>query len=731
MTAAADAGVPVTAAADRPAPVPLRGPATARWFTRTTIVAVSLWVVAAVAPALLGLANPWRAFGAGLIVPGAGLIVAIPPLHHGFGPAMIVGHTVLVVVEAGLLAWALRRYRVAVGLAIVAVAALLAAGIVYAPAAVVVAGHVVAFAGVLGAAGWAYMFRCIARSDYVTLPVIVLAAAAAGAALASSHGGMPGPLAWFSWAALGVAVGATAAGLVRERVRHRAARRVGAERAEYLDRQRGAARTNRVPLRPSADTPPVTEADTDQLALARHLIGIALQPADEWDAFDAEGPGPLQQYRYQLNALGWALSMYSYSHTPALRGPLHAAQRALFDRMQDPRVWGYWHWENLLGNWDFRHRRSDPIDVRQNIMFTGYLNLQLGLFEQATGDRRYRAPGALEFRWSPDRAYRYGHEEINAIVVRNFDGELCLWPCEPLPIGRGRTRGLVFPYCNAVSAAGLAVMDALRGTGHAAELAPRLRHALDTEFTAADGDLVTFLVSGLGLTARGFRGPTTTAGISAFLAPLLPELGWRAWEILRRDWLETGVYLHPGSAGTESPTAEDWGSRAATNAEPLAAAMLLAQERGEHEWHATLWRTARDQLGFAENGNGSGARRFESASVHANGMLGLGGLGRPFALTDMMSRPRPPAWDSGPRLAEVPHPDVLVAKAVTDGAALDLVLRPGVRPGRFALVLEQLRPGATYAAHGACEPRLRADDRGVAHIVVDLRDRTAIQVRPE
>ncbi|WP_425303313.1 hypothetical protein [Nocardia wallacei] len=43
-----------------------------------------------------------------------------------------------------------------------------------------------------------------------------------------------------------------------------------------------------------------------------------------------------------------------------MRGPVHAAQSMLLDRLRDPAVWRYWYWENLLGNWDFRRRRTGP-----------------------------------------------------------------------------------------------------------------------------------------------------------------------------------------------------------------------------------------------------------------------------------------------------------------------------------------------------------------------------------
>jgi len=66
---------------------------------------------------------------------------------------------------------------------------------------------------------------------------------------------------------------------------------------------------------------------------------------------------------------------------------------------------------------------------------------------------------------------------------------------------------------------------------------------------------------------------------------------------------------------------------------------------------------------------------------------------------------------------------VLVAKAVSDGAALDLQLSPGSGGGRHRLELSQLRPNQTYQARGAVEANIIADARGRASIHVQL-DRT-------
>lgn len=84
-------------------------------------------------------------------------------------------------------------------------------------------------------------------------------------------------------------------------------------------------------------------------------------------------------------------------------------------------------------------------------------------------------------------------------------------------------------------------------------------------------------------------------------------------------------------------------------------------------------------------------------------MLAFGGYGHADTLGDMMSRPRPAEWDAGPRVVDLPHPNALVAKAVSDGAALDVVLRPGLLDCRVALRFDRLHPGRRYTAYGAHE----------------------------
>jgi hypothetical protein len=85
----------------------------------------------------------------------------------------------------------------------------------------------------------------------------------------------------------------------------------------------------------------------------------------------------------------------------------------------------------------------------------------------------------------------------------------------------------------------------------------------------------------------------------------------------------------------------------------------------------------------------------------------------------------------GPVLAEARYPDVLVAKALSHGDDLDLVLYPGTNNGgaSHALRIERLRPGAEYSIEGTGR-RLRADDTGTAAIDVPIEGRTALRVTP-
>jgi hypothetical protein len=104
--------------------------------------------------------------------------------------------------------------------------------------------------------------------------------------------------------------------------------------------------------------------------------------------------------------------------------------------------------------------------------------------------------------------------------------------------------------------------------------------------------------------------------------------------------------------------------------------------------------------------------------------------GRTNAIHDLVADGLPAAWREGPLLERVEYPDVLVAKAVGDGTALDLSLLPGRGPGRHTLGLSQLRPAKRYRCEGTVEGEVEADAGGRASVTIELAGRSEVHVRP-
>lgn len=78
----------------------------------------------------------------------------------------------------------------------------------------------------------------------------------------------------------------------------------------------------------------------------------------------------------------------------------------------------------------------------------------------------------------------------------------------------------------------------------------------------------------------------------------------------------------------------------------------------------------------------------------------------------------------------ITYPDVLVARAFSDGNDLQLVLHPGAGGKRIRLGVDQLVPGPNYRALGAVEETVIADPFGCASLVVDLSGRHELRLLP-
>lgn len=513
----------------------------------------------------------------------------------------------------------------------------------------------------------------------------------------------------WEWARVGspaILVALFVLGITAQQVAFRRSRRRGRRLNESLANVRFA-----VSAEPQTRT--VTEASEDDIASLRYALDLALQPIEKWDGFQIIDQFRESAVRYQLQFLQYGAAMYQYTRTPAFTGYLSHAQRNSIEKMLDPLVWKYWRWENLWGNlrWD-----PDPVK-RDNVMLSGYWATMIGLYESVTGDQRYNETGSLTFRNGPKEVYPYDFPSLAVLMRDNMVGSpFCMFPCEP---------SWIYPFCNSYALNTVILRERLSGNNDAERVVSAFRTAFDQDFLQPDGRIV-----GIRNGRFGFNIPSTVTVSDAVLAfwlnPGMPDIAQRIWWVMRQNQVTPGEkdlfpamrlwdYIDPGNY----KIGKDTFSRTAV--------LLAAREMGDYET-ADLIQQSVDQNTKVELVNG--VRRYEGVSVYCNLQAMFARFTQHNAMREMVTFGVPEEWHTGPVLARADYPAVLVAKAVTDGKALELVLRPGQGAKRTTLGLERLVPGKVYAADGAVQSQFVADPTGRADVDVDLGGRLEITVRP-
>lgn len=451
--------------------------------------------------------------------------------------------------------------------------------------------------------------------------------------------------------------------------------------------------------------------DDQDLAHAKFILDRALQPLDAFNGLKEIEPYGTSALRYQLNYAQYALAMLNYCHTPAFSGYLHEAQRRLIQKMTDLRAWGYWRGENVWGNLDFS---PDPIR-RDNIMFSAYLGQMLGMYATVSGDPCFSQPGALTFRWKDGRAFEYDHASINHKVMENFQAsEFCLYPCEP---------NWSYTMCNPFGLNTLLLNDRLFGTGFAQRLTPDYRRALMQEFMTPDGHFVPLRSMLWGINIPGLTLDVNDAMAIYLHHPGLPDVAETTWEMLRQRRFRPGEKF-PFEVKRRGRT--DIGNYRSSTLGPYSALMMAAQELGDRE----VYRALQDCVAeHCPSHIEEGELVYAHASNFTSFMLAIARFSRPGAFHDLVNLGMPQRWQTGPQLLEAPYPDVLVYRAVSDGAALSLGLKATV-PGLVALKLGRLVPGKSYRLLGAAEQRLCADANGECQLQISVANRQSLRVVP-
>lgn len=453
---------------------------------------------------------------------------------------------------------------------------------------------------------------------------------------------------------------------------------------------------------------PVVESSPEDLATQRYLLDLALQPLDRFDGFTRLEQIGLSALRYQLNYVCYALAMAQYTRTPAFGGYLAEAQANTIRKMCDKRVWGYWAAERLLG---YGRWNPDPM-VFGNVMYTGFFAAMLAFYETLNGDRSFDADGSLPLVRSRRRRYDYGFTKIAEAIRRNMhDSAHTLYPCEP---------HLIYPMCNTIALNGLQGYDRLHGTDLTGDLAERMRDSFHRHrYLLPTGRFR----PGLGPLGIKFSPALSNDAIMAYwLDGVMPDLAERTWGALR----DSSIHIDGGVAQLKTRAIDrfDAGSYRRSDAWTWLNIFCAAKEMGDDDVVKAVDSGIEER--FVMDHSPAGARKLAGQSTWTNCVFALAQFVHAGSLRGLANGDVPQAWRTGPLLSTAAYPAVLVAKAITDGAGLELVLRPGAGPVQTALEISRLQPGHTYRVTGARDENVTADSHGRALVNVSLCDRLEV-----
>ena len=446
-----------------------------------------------------------------------------------------------------------------------------------------------------------------------------------------------------------------------------------------------------------ASPPASDELTPADLARLRLLLDRALQPSDAFNGFEHRDPFQTAALRYQVNFLAFALALVQAHYAPACKGYLHQAQDNLLIKIQNPKVWRYWAWENLWGN--LRHD-PDPI-ASGNIMYAGFLAAQIALRANACG---YPFDATL-VQISGGQSFSYSQQQIIEILTRQYEtARLGLLPCEP---------NWVYPLCNLITAVAIRAHASRHGTDHWARISGPLQAGLEAEFIGTKGDLIAFRSGLTGIAAPAVGGALMQGYPCLYLNALAPDMARRHWQILRfamqgRAWRRVIWRLDVGNYGL---------SRAAGYTGLALAAREIGDEAAAADLLAMLEADCPERVD-------AGVAHRESASLWALAHEVMARAHRKGGLSALMQPQR-----MGPYIETAGYAEILVAKARNTERGLEMVLYP-CHPGQAQqIVFAGLRPHQPYLLHGDIGGRLIADAQGKAALQLALTQRSAFALQ--
>jgi hypothetical protein len=454
--------------------------------------------------------------------------------------------------------------------------------------------------------------------------------------------------------------------------------------------------------------PEVMEMSLADLQRLRFALDRALQPVDEFNGFEWLDSFQTAAVRYQLNFLAYGLAMTQARFTPACAGYLHEAQVRLIEKQAQYKVWSYWQWENLWGNLQYD---ANPLQ-RENIMYTGFVALQMGLFAASTGRVDFNRDSSFKLQHPSGKHYSSDYSDLIERLIKEYQAsDFFLIACEP---------NWIYPLCNMIGASAIAAYDAQQQHSRWQQHQANFRNALETEFLDGFGHYVPCRSARTGLALPAMGGVMPLAMPCFFLNAIAPDLAIRQWLLMRRQLFDKQSHFR-----LEAFWRIDTGNYGFSRASAYTATALAAAELGDQEVYQHCMQVLEEECPSVLK---QGVIHRQRASVWAHGVELMARAVCKNSFQNLILQPRKLAE---PYLEGFSYPDVLVASAHSHQDGLNAILYPGIQDGSYEIGLAGLNPLRHYCVGGAIDTAITADHQGKARFWLPLTGRTRLTVCPE
>jgi len=449
------------------------------------------------------------------------------------------------------------------------------------------------------------------------------------------------------------------------------------------------------------------EMSLEELQRLRFALDRALQPVDEFNGFEWLDQFQTAAVRYQLNFLGYGIALTRARFTPAFGGYTDQAQINLLDKQAQYRVWRYWSLENFWGNLRFD---SDPLK-RENIMYTGFVALQMALLEASSGCNDFCHKDRFKLLHPRGKIYGYNDENLIECLEKEYSASgYFLIACEP---------NWIYPLCNMMGASAILAYDSLRKNTKWRQYSPIFRHYLETEFLDNFGHYVPCRSSLTGMALPSIGGAMPLAMPCFFLNAIAPDLALRQWLLLRRQLFDKRLQFRRRAFWRI-----DTGNYGFSRASAYSATALAAAEMGDEDVYNNCIMALEDECPSVQK---DGVIHRLKTSVWAHGVEIMARATTKNSFQNLLLHPRK---NTGLRLENVSYPDILIASAHVVKDTLTAVLYPGLKDGVYVVGLAGLKANGRYRTSGAMITGIQANNQGEASVRVQIAGRTVLNVYP-